>query len=162
MGWRFCERIGVLIPPLGVLPGYRKWPLQTPYPPLIGVSARVTMIGHPGASFFPSCLALPRDAYHAYLWFLLSLSAYFCPPSSHLIPIPTLTQFPLSIHLWCLFYFCFWERFTYPPYYLVSLGLRIVAWLSCTLWLMSTYKWVYTMHVFLGLAYLTQEVILKW
>ena len=57
-------------------------------------------------------------------------------------------QFPLSIHLWCLFSFPFWIRFSYvplgPPYYPVSLGLWIVAWLSYTLWLISSYQWVHT------------------
>ena len=29
---------GVLIPPVGVLLSYRRWPLQAPYPPLLGAS----------------------------------------------------------------------------------------------------------------------------
>jgi hypothetical protein len=65
------------------------------------------------------------------------------PPSPHLIPIPIslltappLIQYSLSIYLQCLFYFPFWVRSMYPPldlpYYLVSLGLWIVAWLPYT------------------------------
>jgi hypothetical protein len=50
-------------------------------------------------------------------------------------------------------------RFTRPPlnllYYRVSLGLWIVTWLSCTLWLISTVNWMHTMCVFLGLSYIT-------
>ena len=42
MGGRFCGWVDVLIPALGVLPGYRNWTLQDPYLPLLGVSARVT------------------------------------------------------------------------------------------------------------------------
>jgi len=38
MGLRFCGWVGALIP------GYRRWPLQTQYPLLLGVSARVTLI----------------------------------------------------------------------------------------------------------------------
>jgi hypothetical protein len=36
------------------------------------------------------------------------------------------------------------------------LGLRHVTWVFCTLWLISTYQWVHTRHVLLGLGYLTQ------
>jgi hypothetical protein len=54
-------------------------------------------------------------------------------------------------------------RFThpplYPPYYLASLCLWIVAWLYCTLWLRSTYKWVHAIYVFLGECYLIQDDI---
>ena len=32
-----------------------------------------------------------------------------------------------------------------------------ITWLSSTLWLKSTYKWVHTMHVLLGLGYWTQD-----
>ena len=78
---------------------------------------------------------------------------------------PSPTQFPLSIHLWCifLFYFPFWLRFMIPPlglpYYLASLGLWIVTWLSFTLQLVSTYKWVHSILVFLTLAYHTQGYV---
>lgn len=41
--FRFCEWVGILIIPLGVLSD-RMWPLQFPYTLLLGVSARVTPI----------------------------------------------------------------------------------------------------------------------
>ena len=78
------------------------------------------------------------------------------------IPCPLQTQFLLSIHLQYLFYFSFRKRFSYLPQgpcYLASLGLWIVAWLSCTLWLISTYKLVQTMHILLGLGYCTWDDI---
>ena len=39
LGWD-----AVLIPPLGIMPGYRKWPLEDAYIPPLGVSARVIII----------------------------------------------------------------------------------------------------------------------
>jgi hypothetical protein len=36
-----CGWVAVLMYSLGVLPGYRQWPLQDPYSPLLEVSARV-------------------------------------------------------------------------------------------------------------------------
>jgi hypothetical protein len=42
----------VPLPPLEVPLGYRRWPLQSPYPSLVGVSARVTPIDSPEP--FPS------------------------------------------------------------------------------------------------------------
>ena len=33
VGWRFCGWICVLVPPLEILPGFRRWPVQAPYPP---------------------------------------------------------------------------------------------------------------------------------
>ena len=32
LGWKFCWRVGIFIASLKVLPGYRRWPLQVPYP----------------------------------------------------------------------------------------------------------------------------------
>jgi hypothetical protein len=63
-----------------------------------------------------------------------------------------------------LFCFPFGERFNHPPlwppFYLIdSLGLLITVWLSCTLWLISTYNWLHTMHVLVVLSYLTQDDI---
>ena len=40
-GGRFCGSVGVSLPPLEVLPGYRKWPHQPAFS-LLDVSARVT------------------------------------------------------------------------------------------------------------------------
>lgn len=46
-----------------------------------------------------------------------------------------------------------------PTFNLASAGLWIVACLFFVLHLISTYKWVNTIFVFLGLVYLTQDVI---
>jgi hypothetical protein len=42
-GLKFCEWVEDLISLLGVLPGYRRWPFQVPYSPLLGVSGRATL-----------------------------------------------------------------------------------------------------------------------
>ena len=44
LGQRLCGWVAVLIHPLGVLPGYRKWPFQDPSPPLLESSATVASI----------------------------------------------------------------------------------------------------------------------
>lgn len=44
-----------------------------------------------------------------------------------------------------------------PSCKLASLGLQVVAQLSCILWLIFTYKSVQTMFVFFGLRYFTQD-----
>ena len=142
----------ILIPRLWVQPGYRRWPFPT---------ARSLSWSHPhrlsGASPTPG------------LWFIITLPS--SPISIHL-PCPLSTALSLhliplllipSTHLQWLFYFPFWVRFKLPPLvlptYLASLSQWIVAWVSCTLWLISTYMWVHTMHVPLGLGYLTQDNI---
>jgi hypothetical protein len=43
------------------------------------------------------------------------------------------------------------------PCYLASLSLWVVAWVSCTLWLITTYNCVHIIHVLLGLGYLIQD-----
>jgi hypothetical protein len=90
-----------LIPPLGVLPGYRRWLLQAPYASLLEVSARVTPID--------SCPHLIPGLWHILemtptALFLPLLSLYFL--SAH-HPISSPIQFPTSIHLQYLFYFSF-------------------------------------------------------
>ena len=144
--------------PLGVLPGYRRWPLQAPYPLLPGVWVRVTLID---SLEYPQLRSLAhlRDAptpssianFHFLSWSFFPGSVHTLWPITPL-PIPSPTQFPLSLHLRQLFYFPFWVRFKHPPLclpcYLASLGLWIVVWVSCTLWLISTYKWLHTMHVY--------------
>jgi hypothetical protein len=106
---------GVLIPPVGVLLSYRRWPLQAPYPPLLGAS-----ISHPhrppGASPHLACpwdarLPHPNCCQSPFILSKTSLPTPNSPPSPLLSP----TQFPPSIHLWWLIYFFFRVRFTYPP-----------------------------------------------
>ena len=113
------------------------------------------------------------------LWHLLEMPLNFCQflfslPISplHLIPQPGCPLNPLthpvpSLHPPLMSILLpFWERLKHPSlgslFYLASLYVWIVAWLSCILWLISTYKWVHTMHVLLGLRYLTQDDILKF
>ena len=80
--------------------------------------------------------------------FSLPCSPYICLSLNLPTPlsIPFSTQFPPSTSLQYLFCYPFWERFNHltleHPYYLASLGLLIIAWLSYTLWLLSTFKWV--------------------
>jgi hypothetical protein len=90
---------------------------------------------------------------------------------------------PLPLHTWsgtlplsCLFLFhlvpsinipimtffsAFYVWFKHPHLGITSslapLCLWIVTCVSCILWLISTYKWVHTMHVLLGLCYHTQD-----
>jgi hypothetical protein len=40
---RFCGWVGLPISPLKILPGYRRWLIQAPYPALLGVLNRVTL-----------------------------------------------------------------------------------------------------------------------
>lgn len=55
--------VGVLIPLLGVLPGYCRWPLQVPYFYCHASQRRLhTLI--PGSFSHPRTLALPRDSPH--------------------------------------------------------------------------------------------------
>jgi hypothetical protein len=94
------------------------------------------------------------------------LFQFSLPILPHLIPpVPNLTsspaQSPYSIYPWCKIYFPFSVRFKRaslgPPCYLASMSLWFVTWLSCTLWIIFTYKWICTMFVFLGLGYFTQD-----
>ena len=105
---------------------------------------------------------LPYANFHSHLQsplspLLLTLDPHSPPHLFYLGPSlysPQMTNFPICVRLvhppWG------------PPYYLVSLGLRIVAWLSCILWLMSTQNQVHTIHVFLAPSYFTQDDILKF
>lgn len=44
LGLRTCYQVDVPIPPLEVLPDYRRWPFQAPYLTLLVVLARITFI----------------------------------------------------------------------------------------------------------------------
>ena len=70
--------VSVFIPPLGVLPGYRRWPLQAPYASLLGVSAKVTPIDSLEPPFLLG------------LWYVLEMPPTHPPPISILSPaLPT-------------------------------------------------------------------------
>lgn len=147
---RLCNCLNAFTLSVGVLADYRKWPLQDPYPPLLGISARM-------ASWY-RLWPLPIPG----LWHLLEIAPNPLPAnlflfriSLHILsPIPSSTQFPTYFDLQNLFCFPFWERIKHlslcPPCYLASLDLLIIAWLFCNLWLISIYKWVYTMQAFWG------------
>lgn len=47
-GRKFCVWVGVPFPPLKAFPGYKKWSIPAPYPPLQGVMARVAQIDSRG------------------------------------------------------------------------------------------------------------------
>ena len=72
MGLRFCGWVGVLIPPLEVLPGHRRWLGQALCPSLLGVLARITHI----------------DSWEFSL-FLVSCSPQRCPPPHHIVVSPS-------------------------------------------------------------------------
>jgi hypothetical protein len=41
---KFCGWVGVPIPPLDALPGYRRWLIQALYPSLLGVLSKVIFV----------------------------------------------------------------------------------------------------------------------
>lgn len=43
MDLRFCGWVGIPVPPLEDFSGYRRWLVQIPYAPLLGVLVRVTL-----------------------------------------------------------------------------------------------------------------------
>lgn len=83
---KFCGWDGVPVPPLEALCGYKRWPVQTLYPPLQGVLTGTTLID---SSKFPlySVSALPLRC----LQLLLFLLGFF-PLLMPSVPILTWTQ----------------------------------------------------------------------
>jgi hypothetical protein len=144
------------LPPLEVPPGYSRWPFQSPYSLLLGVSARETHIDSQ-EPLLSQVSSLSQRCYPPTS--ILSSSSLFTPPHpAAMLSFPTSYPPPhpqpsSSLHFWCLFYF----PFLGPLYYLASLGLWIVVQLSCTLLLISTNKWVHTIWIFLDQDYLTQD-----
>jgi hypothetical protein len=89
-GWRICEWIDVLLPPLEVLPGYRRWALQSPHPHLLGISARITPLDSPEP--VPGLQLVPE-------MHLNNFHSHFKPspavlPTLYSIPLPILTSSP--------------------------------------------------------------------
>lgn len=81
---RFCGWVGVPAPPLGALPGHRRWTAQSLCPPLLGVLTRVTceIPGSFHGTRFPHCTpSSPGVPTCTYLSHGLSL----CPSLLHLI-----------------------------------------------------------------------------
>ena len=110
-------------------------------------------LGFPSTRFFPKPIT-PNKIF-------LSLLSPTVPPSTQtswflmfpsLHPVPC--KPPFSIYAVLLIYFLVlgWSKClsSGPPWYLVSVWLRIVSWLSFAFHLISTYEWVHTTFVFLG------------
>ena len=43
VGLNFCGWVVISVSPLEVLPGYRRWPVQTPHPPFLRVLATASL-----------------------------------------------------------------------------------------------------------------------
>ena len=125
-GSKFWGWVDVLIPPLEVLPGYRKWLLQDLYPPLLEVSTKFVPIGPVSLVCPTNCLVSP---WISILSSLLSLHLICTPhPDPAHLPIHSPTQFPPSSHFQYLFYFPFWERFKHLPWALFVIWCH---WVCC-------------------------------
>jgi hypothetical protein len=160
LGWKFCGWVGVPMALLGFLPGHGRQPPQAlylqcceslrthplileccPYPrslslpggvsylPLPSVADSIHFHGHPDITPAPP-----------HTWpFIPPLVSWSTPPLSPLPPsasqnysIPSSQRGSSVCHLSCTAF----------------LGLWSVAWVSCILWLMSTYKWIHTIMSF--------------
>ena len=87
MTGRFCGWVTDLIPLLGILPGYRKWPLPDPYPLLLGGSVTVTPIyplGHPPIPILCHVLEMTPTSY-PFPFTLTVFSLCLLPSSSTVI-----------------------------------------------------------------------------
>lgn len=93
---------------LGVLPGYRKYPLQDPYRQLLEVWTRAATTDTLGSSPIP-CI---WNVLFLHLWFQFSL---LCSPNAWSSPYPLTIQVSCFI---CLppksIFFPFWENFNHP------------------------------------------------
>lgn len=101
----FCGCFSVLFPPLGILPGYRRWPLQAPYPQLFKVSTSVTPIDSLAAPPQPRSLACPRESPFplspltsvlSQLLFLLLILSPCCSSDPLSYPVPSTQPLPKS------------------------------------------------------------------
>jgi hypothetical protein len=147
---------------LGILPGYRKWPLQVSIPQCYESQLRTPSVIL-GVLLSKDCVSSWRfflPPYPCQLHISIHSHGHLIIPSvplhiwfwaPHSLPILSPTQFPSSIYLLWLFNFYFQVGFKHPclclPSCLASLGLWNVVWVSCILWLISTHKRVYFMHV---------------
>ena len=157
LGWRCCKLFSVPLPILEILPGYRRWPLQSLQPQMLGISASFTLIDSlepPTTSSLWSLQLIPEmhPPQRELFCYLSLLSPNL---SLSMLPFQALSSPGTSFHP-TQSDFHFWVRFNHSllglPCYLASMVLLIIAWLSCTLGLKSTYKWVHTIFVFLGLG----------
>lgn len=138
-GQRFFFLVGwSLLPTLEVLPGNRRWAFQSSQ--LLGVSARATPKtprSFPDSSFLVCSTDCHLPTMNFYL-FSSPLLPPLTPISPNMIHPP-----PSSIYLPLISILCPLmseiQAHSFGPTLLLSLGLWTVAWLSCTLQLMSTY-----------------------
>jgi hypothetical protein len=85
-----------------------------------------------------------------------SSSIFYPSPLPHSFLPPSL---PPSLSLQWLFYSPFQMRFKHPPLgppCFFCLCLCMVPWVTFTWGLISTYKWIHTMHALLNLGYLAK------
>ena len=152
VGWtkldlRFCGQIVVHFPPMEVPLDYRRSPLQSPYLQLPGVSTRMNSIN---TRIFLHHRSQPIRGDALLQVSFLCLSLFLHPHTQHTgCPSPFLslpTLLPSSPHLSIYHAYFLSPSVRYSllnlssPFELDSLNLWIIAWLSCTLRLMSTYK----------------------
>jgi hypothetical protein len=82
------------------------------------------------------------------------------PEPLHFLPYPLSYPVP-SLHMLPPSYGIYVYTLGFPTC-LASLGQCSVVCESCIFWLISTYKWIHTMHAILVLGYFIQYVILKF
>lgn len=94
ISWMFYGLVGVPVSPLEDLPGYSSWPVQSLWPPLLGVFPRVTLEISVDLHLHLVSTHL-SNAFQFQLFFLV----FFPPSHFHLIPFvpcPTHTSSPVK------------------------------------------------------------------
>lgn len=168
MGW-----VAVTIAPMGLLPGYKEVASSGLKSSLLWPSAKVTPLIY-GRLPNPRFLVCPCDTpqlltplaadFHLFSWpsgLLSCLPTWSWTP--HLLPYPLSLPSPASCD--CFIPLSKWDSsiLTWVFFLFTFLGsVECVTWVSRTLWLISTYKWVHTVYVILGLGYLPQNDDLKF
>lgn len=145
--WRFPwgEQLVQQLSPTGKPCLVKRWSVETPYASLLGILVWITIYvrkfhrtrfsHHSPLPPNSSCLpGLPPPYLSPSIWSIPTHSCLYLPPVC-----PKISSFG--------------DRCT-PT---LPLQLSIVVWLLLTYWLISTYKWIYTPFIFLGLGYLTQD-----
>jgi hypothetical protein len=100
VGQRFCGWVGVSVPLLEASPGYRRWPVQAPYPLFLGVLTTVTLIGASNASGFYIALQILSTSIPVVSSQTLSLYPSPCP----IAPVSVPTQAHLTCKMYSISY----------------------------------------------------------
>lgn len=150
----FWGSICFLIPPLGVLPGYRSWSPHVPYHQCCESQLRSPPLHFFCTSFIPGlCLKLETQPPPQLHQFQISISSHdylaISPVPSHtwsiLLSLPSPIQFLTSVCLLWLFYSLFCVRVKHLHLGLSSCsifwGLWVLWRVSCSLEKISTYPW---------------------